>query len=122
MDVNNILKEIKGNLLDLVGGKFEDLKAESKKDVQDFLDASKAKLERWTLFLADGSISAEEYKWLVESQKDLVVLKGLYAAGVSKIALGHLKNSILSNVINTAIGIVTNTNTATADSGDSDSE
>jgi hypothetical protein len=115
MDVNNILKEIKTNLFDLVGGKFEDLKGEAKKDVQDFLDASKAKLERWTLFLADGSISAEEYKWLVESQKDLVVLKGLYAAGVSKIKLGHLKNSILTSVINTAIGIVTNTNDTTTD-------
>lgn len=115
MDVNNILKEIKGNLLTLVGGKFEDLKSEIKKDVEDFLKASKVKLERWTLLLAAEHISPEEYKWLVESQKDLVVLKGLYAAGVSKIKLGHLKNRILSNVINTAIGLVTNTNTPTED-------
>lgn len=113
MDVKDILKEIKGNLLTLVGGKFEDLKAESKKDVEDFLKASKVKLERWTLFLADGSITAEEYKWLVESQKDLVVLKGLYTAGVSKIKLGHLKNTILNNVINTALGIVLNTDDTT---------
>lgn len=110
MDVNNILKEIKGNLLALVGGKFEDLKSETKKDVQAFLDASKEKLERWTLLLAAGHISTEEYKWLVESQKDLVVLKGLYAAGVSKIKLGHLKNSILDTVINTAIAAITNKN------------
>jgi len=113
MDVKDILKEIKGNLLTLVGGKFEDLKSETKKDVQDFLDASKAKLERWTLLLAAGHIAPEEYKWLVESQKDLVVLKGLYAAGVSKIKLGHLKNSILDTVINTAIAMVTNKNEAT---------
>ncbi|WP_046757481.1 hypothetical protein [Kordia jejudonensis] len=106
MNVKDILKEIKGNLLGLVGEKFEDLKSESKKDVQDFLDASKEKLERWTLFLASGAITPEEYKWLVESQKDLVVLKGLYAAGVSKIKLGHLKNSILDTVINTALGMV----------------
>lgn len=119
MDVNNILKEIKGNLLNLVGGKFEDLKAESKKDVQDFLNASKEKLERWTLLLAEGHISPEEYKWLVESQKDLVVLKGLYAAGASKIALGHLKNSILDTVVNTAIAIVTHKDETTEDTGTS---
>ena len=106
MDVKDILKEIKGNLLTLVGGKFEDLKSETKKDVQDFLNASKEKLERWTLFLANGSITPDEYKWLVESQKDLVVLKGLYAAGVSKIKLGHLKNTILDTVVNTALGMV----------------
>ena len=111
MDVNNILKEIKSNLLGLVGEKFEDLKSESKKDVQDFLNASKVKLERWTLLLAEGHISPEEYKWLVESQKDLVVLKGLYAAGVSKISLGHLKNSILDAVVNTALGLVANKDT-----------
>lgn len=110
MDVKDILKEIKGNLLTLVGGKFEDLKSETKEDVQDFLKASKDKLERWTLFLADGSITPDEYKWLVESQKGLVVLKGLYAAGVSKIKLGHLKNSILDTVINTAVGMVLKNN------------
>jgi hypothetical protein len=120
MDVNNILKEIKGNLLTLVGGKFEDLKSETKKDIEDFLKASKVKLERWTLLLAEGHISPEEYKWLIESQKDLVVLKGLYAAGVSKIKLGHLKNSILSNVINTAIGLVTNTDTVMSGASDLD--
>ena len=116
MEVKDILKEIKGNLITLVGGKFEDLKSESKKDVQDFLNASKVKLERWTLLLAAGHISPEEYKWLVESQKDLVILKGLYAAGVSKIKLGHLKNSILDSVINTAIGLVAKTtDTSTED-------
>ena len=106
MEFKDILKEIKGNLLDLMGTKFDDLKSEAKKDVQDFLSASKEKLERWTTLLAEGNLTIQDYKWLVESQKDLVVLKGLYAAGVSKIKLGHLKNSILDTVINTAIGIV----------------
>ncbi|MEM6685510.1 MAG: hypothetical protein AAF617_06905 [Bacteroidota bacterium] len=106
MDFKDLLKEIKGNLLNLMGSKFEDLKDESKKDVQDFLNASKAKLERWTTLLAEGNITLDDYKWLVESQKDLVVLQGLYAAGVSKIKLGHLKNSILDTVIQTAIGFV----------------
>ncbi|MFK7750408.1 MAG: hypothetical protein AB8B65_18595 [Kordia sp.] len=106
MDFKDLLKELKGNLLGLMGSKFDDLKDESKKDVQDFLNASKAKLERWTTLLAEGNITLDDYKWLVESQKDLVVLKGLYAAGVSKIKLGHLKNSILDTVINTAIGFV----------------
>ena len=107
MDFKDVLKEIKGNLLGLMGSKFDDLKAESKKDVQDFLNASKAKLERWTTLLAAGNLTPDDYKWLVESQKDLVVLQGLYAAGVSKIKLGHLKNSILDTVINTAITLVT---------------
>ncbi|EDP95418.1 hypothetical protein U8527_17165 [Kordia algicida OT-1] len=115
MDFKNVLKEIKGNLLELMGAKFDDLKTESKKDVQDFLEASKAKLERWTTLLAEGNLTPQDYKWLVESQKDLVVLKGLYAAGVSKIKLGHLKNSILDTVINTAIGLVTKTDENTDD-------
>lgn len=106
MDFKDLLKELKGNLLSLMGAKFDDLKDESKKDVQDFLKASKEKLERWTTLLAEGNLTLDDYKWLVESQKDLVVLEGLYAAGVSKIKLGHLKNSILDTVISTAIGFV----------------
>lgn len=106
MEIGNIIKDIKSQLVDLLGIKFENLKDESKKDVQEFMKSSEEKLKRWTTLLAEGKLTPEDFKWLVESQKDMVVLKGLYAAGVSKIKLGHLKNKILSIVIDNVLGKV----------------
>jgi hypothetical protein len=106
MDFKDILKELKSSLLKLFGEKYEDLKAESKKDVDQFLKDSKEKLERWTLLLANQDITIDDYEWLVKSQKDLLLMKALNKAGVSKISLGHFKNKVVKTIVNVVIGII----------------
>ena len=106
MDFKLIFEEIKKNLKDLVGERVADFKTEGKKDIDAFLKKSEDKLKRWTELLATGGLTLDDYKWLVESQKDLVTLEALYQAGVSKIKLGHLKNSIINTIVNTVIGMV----------------
>ena len=96
------MKELKNNLLTALGEKYAAYSKETEKDIDAFLAASKEKLKRWTTLLAEEKINEEEFEWLVQSQKDLLVLKALYQAGVSKIALGHLKNKIIKILINTA--------------------
>ena len=99
MDFENIFKEIKNVLIKLLGEKYQGFKSESKKDVEIFLNNSKDKFERWTTLLANKDISIDEYEWLVKSQKDLLTLKALQKAGISKISLGHLKNSIIKSIV-----------------------
>ena len=103
MDFKEILKELKNSLLKLFGEKYEDLKTESKKDVDQFLKDSKEKLERWTLLLANQDITPDDYQWLVKSQKDLLLMKALNKAGVSKISLGHFKNKVVKTIVNVVI-------------------
>lgn len=99
MDFEAILKELKSDLLKLFGEKWEDLKDESKNDVEQFLNDSKAKLERWTLLLANRAITIDDFEWLLESQKDVLLMKTLHKAGVSKISLGHFKNKIVNTIL-----------------------
>ncbi len=106
MDFEEILKELKASLLQLFGEKWEDLKGESKKDVEQFLKDSKEKLKRWTVLLANGDITLDDYEWLVKSQKDLLLMKALHRAGVSKISLGHFKNKIIRVIIDVVKNIV----------------
>ncbi|MFD0962957.1 hypothetical protein [Pseudofulvibacter geojedonensis] len=101
MDFEKLLKELKTNLLDALGEKYQDFSKAAKKDIEAFLKESKVKLKRWAILLAEEKINQEEFEWLVKSQKDLLVLQGLYQAGISKIALGHLKNKIIKIVIDT---------------------
>ncbi len=106
MDFEALLKELKTSLLELFGEKWKDLKDESKKDVEQFLKESKEKLERWTTLLANGDITLDDYEWLVKSQKDLLLMKALHKAGVSKISLGHFKNKIIKTILNVVKSVI----------------
>ncbi len=100
MDFEKVLNELKLALVKLFGEKWKDLKSESKKDIDQFLNQSREKLKRWTELLINGDIDLEDYEWLVKSQKDLMYMQALYSAGVHKISLGHFKNKVIKTIIN----------------------
>lgn len=99
MDFEKLLKELKSGLIKLFGEKWQDLKGESKKDIEQFLNDSKEKLKRWTELLVNGDIDLEDYEWLVKSQKDLMLMQALHSAGVHKISLGHFKNKVIKTIV-----------------------
>ena len=101
MDIEKLLAEIKAQLLELLQENYKDFIPELEKDITNFLKVSKEKLERWALLLDDKSITQDDFNWLVKSQKELLVLKPLQTAGMSKIKLNSLKNSVIKIIINT---------------------
>ncbi len=103
---DKILNELKGNALALINSTLLDFKDQAKEDVNEFFNSSKDKLERWTTGLAKGELSKEDFKWLLESQKDLLVMNGLKQAGLAKIQIDKLKNAIINMVVDTVIDIV----------------
>jgi len=108
MDFNKILEEIKANLLALVNKKFFEYKKEGKKDMEAFIKQSEEKLKRWTKALENKDIDLDDFEWLVKSQKDLLVMNVLYQTGISKIKLGHFKNSVVKTIIKTVSDLVLN--------------
>lgn len=103
MDIEKLLNQLKQELVTLLGDKYKEFKPEIQKDITAFLDSSKEKLERWTLLLASLSITEEEFSWLLKSQQDLIALKALQAAGLSKIKLNNIKNAIIQTVFKTVL-------------------
>lgn len=103
MDIEKLLEELRKNLISVLGEKYQEFKPEIQKDVKDFLEKSKEKLERWSLLLVAGSLTEDEFAWLLKSQQDLVILKALQGAGLSKIKLNNVKNTIFKTVLQTVI-------------------
>jgi len=99
MDFEKLLNELKASLVEVFGEKWQNLNAESEKDIEQFLNDSKFKLKRWTELLVDGSIDLDDFEWLVKSQKDLLFMHSLKTVGVNKISLGHFKNKVLATII-----------------------
>lgn len=103
MDINKIIKELKQELEIVLDTKYKDLKPELELEINDFLDSSKEKLERWLLLLNTSSISPEEFEWLLKSQQNLMILQTLQAAGISKIKLNAIKNTIFKVIFETIL-------------------
>ena len=106
MDFETILKELKDTLLALAKDTFTNFKNEGKKDMLAFLKSAEEKLKRWTLLLESGAIAADDFEWLVKSQKDLLAMNALYKTGISKIKLGHFKNKVIKTVVNTIFKLI----------------
>lgn len=78
----------------------------AKKDGLKFLESSKSKLRTWTGLLESGALTTDEFKILVNSQKDLMQMELLKQKGISKIKLNKAKNSIIEAVIKTGIEFI----------------
>ncbi|TDP60076.1 hypothetical protein [Flavobacterium dankookense] len=104
MDIEKVMKALKENLLLLTKETYKDIKPELQKDINDFLSKSQEKIERWSLLLASNSITKDEFEWLLKSQNDLLTLKVVQRAGVSKIKINNIKKAILNTVFQTVIG------------------
>ena len=99
MDFEVFLKDLKLTLVQLFGEKWADLKSESKKDIDQFLNDSKTKLKRWTSLLENNDIDIVDFEWLIKSQKDLMLMQSLKTAGVNKISIGHFKSKVIKTII-----------------------
>lgn len=106
MDLEKLIKELKESLLTLLGNKYKEFKPEIQKDITAFLKESENKLKRWVLLLAEGSLTKEEFEWLLKSQKDIVALKALQTVGLSKIRINNLKNSIIKTIFDIVVATV----------------
>ncbi|TYP99487.1 hypothetical protein C7447_10187 [Tenacibaculum adriaticum] len=106
IDFEKILKELKNVLLTLFKEKYSEFKSESVKDIDEILKQSRDRLERWTLLLAEGKLTLEDFEWLLNAQKDLLHMKALHKVGVSKISLGHFKNKVIKTIFDVIKGFV----------------
>lgn len=106
MDIEKVMSDLKASLLTLLENKYKELKPEIKKDIDDFLKKSKEKIERWLLLLIEGVITKEEFQWLLKSQQDIIALKALQTAGLSKIRLNNIKNNIIKTIFDVVITTV----------------
>jgi hypothetical protein len=55
--------------------------------------------------LRNGELSPEDFKWLLESDQDLIEMKALEQKGLSAVQLHRIRNAILSTLA-TSIGKV----------------
>lgn len=106
IDFPDILNQLKTNVVNLSQTTFKDYAKDLKADAQKTLDNMKPELKKWANQLAEGSLTEEEFAWLLNSKKDLIEITALKNAGIAKIKIDQFKSSILNVIANTIGQIV----------------
>jgi hypothetical protein len=102
----DILNQLKTDLVNLAQTTLKNYVNNAKTDAQSMLDNMKAKLETWTNLLGNGSLSTEDFEWLIYSQKDLVEMQALKEGGLGEIRIDQFKSSVLNLIVDTIFSIL----------------
>lgn len=98
---NEILEALKNGVTDLAKSTVKNYLQHAKEDGEKLIESMKVKLERWTRLLIDKKLTAEDFEWLVNSQKDVVQMDALKEAGLAAIRVDQFKSSVFNLIVDT---------------------
>lgn len=107
-DINfqQISDKLKDEVTKLALSSFNQYKNEAKADALKLLEELKVNLATWTLQLAEGKLSRDDFEFLVLGQKELVEMNALKQAGLTLIKTDEFKNSLLKLITKTIAGLI----------------
>ena len=102
---DDFFKLLKENLGDLFKESWEDVFDAVQEMGEDFLVTIKDDLDEWTRGLVDKKLTKEEFEFLLGSKTDLMKLKLLTDAGLTKVRIDKLKDAIINVTVKTALDV-----------------
>lgn len=106
IDIEKLLKELKNESATLAKSIFKEFKDEAETDAKNLIATLEVDLKNWTLQLANGQLTKDDFEWLVMAKKELIEIVGLKHAGISLIKLDELKAKLLNLVITKVFGLL----------------
>ncbi len=106
IDIEKLLKELKEESAALAKQVFKEFKTDAETDALDLICSLEEDIKTWTLLLAKGELTKDEFEWLVMAKKDLIEMIALKHAGISLIKLDELKAKLLNLVITKVFSLI----------------
>ena len=75
---------------------------EAKSDGQAFLTALQADLKTWTEQVVAGTLSLDDFKFLVRGKQDLAKMNALTEAGLARIRIDKIRAAVIDLIITAA--------------------
>ncbi|GAA5522050.1 hypothetical protein LQ318_09875 [Aliifodinibius salicampi] len=101
-DFNDFIDQLKNELVNRASKLGDEVKDEFIKDGRTFAEEAEDDLKRWTKLMAEGKLTKEDLKFLVNGKKDLAKMEALKHKGIAKAQLDQYKSSIVDSVITSA--------------------
>lgn len=102
-DFDEFFNTLKIKLEELIKKDWKNIIKEAEKDLNPFLNETKEDLRRWTKLLTEKKLTKDEFKFLIESKKDLLKLASLKQLGLAKVKMQMFQTSIIGLITESAI-------------------
>lgn len=84
---------------------FAGFEAQAREDASAFLEKAQDDLRRWTLLLAEGSLTEQDFSDLVQAKKALAEMHALRQTGVALTKVERFRSGFITLVIDTAFNV-----------------
>ena len=102
-DFQTLFDQLKKEAGNLANTSVEQFKKEAVTDAQNLLEDLKQNLQTWTVQLASGEMTKDDFEFLVMGQKELIEMNILKQKGMALIDLDKLKTKLINQIIKTAL-------------------
>jgi hypothetical protein len=102
-DFDQLLSALKQGAAQLAAHSLQDFRKAAVKDAHAFLEQTRADLERWVHELEAGTLTKDDFEFLVKGKQDLAEMQALKQAGLALVRVDQFRNSLLNLVIGTAV-------------------
>jgi hypothetical protein len=102
-DFTKLFDDLKDQLGSLAENELKEFAGKGKADALAFLEKSRAQLEEWFQKLADEEMDEDEFRELVETQKDLAKMEALRKTSAGQQKVESFRDATLNLIIKAAI-------------------
>ncbi len=106
IDIQKILQTAEQGMVHLAENTFNTYTTAAISDGKAFLDAAKNDIVTFTQQLADGEITADQFKELIQDDADLAKMIALKDAGLAHAAFDSFITGVISIIITAAISAI----------------
>jgi hypothetical protein len=102
----DFLKELKGEVGEMVDKGWKDLKTPALADASAFLEKAQADLKRWADLLAAGKLTIQDFEFLLAAKKDVAEMTSLKQAGLAQVQLDRFITGVVTAIIHIAVKVL----------------
>jgi hypothetical protein len=106
MGIDGLLKDIERQVRAEARSELGGYAREAVRDGREFLQAIRDDLARWTDELAQGRLSQQEFRSLVQGAADLAEMHALRRKGVERIAINRFTDRVTEIVVDAALSLL----------------
>ncbi|MCU0608061.1 MAG: hypothetical protein MUF78_11765 [Candidatus Edwardsbacteria bacterium] len=106
MDFEALLREIEREVAAAAREALGSHARAAVRDSREFLLRIRADLERWTRMVADGRMSEQDFRSLVEGSKGVAEMHVLKRRGAAQAAIGKFQDRVIAIIIGRVLALI----------------
>ena len=106
VSIEQLVQALEGGVETLAKSTLEGYISQAKTDGQNAIDSMKTNLQKWTLELESGALTAGDIAFLIKEQAALDEMTTLKQAGLAEVKIDQFKSDLINMISNTIFNLI----------------